>query len=73
MTSMGIYGIFGVMLKQIKNHTLYEVRCEYVSESVYVDHKPTRKEICQLRDEIWPDIALDEIKAYKETHFYTKA
>lgn len=60
------------MLKRTTDHTIYEVYCEDAAECVFVDHKPTRKEICQIRDENWPDVAVDEIQVYKEQHFYVR-
>ena len=42
------------MLKQTKEHTLYEVWSEWAAESVFVDHKPTEEEIVALWEENWP-------------------
>jgi hypothetical protein len=38
------------MLKLSRNHDIYEVWNEWVSESVFVDHKPTKADILELID-----------------------
>ena len=43
------------MLKLSKNHEVYEVWNEWVAESVFVDHKPTKDEVEQLVNLNWPD------------------
>lgn len=58
------------MLKQTKNHTLYEVWSEDAAESVYVDHKPTTEEIEQLWKENWPNTS-HMPQVFKEAHVYT--
>lgn len=58
------------MLKQTKNHTLYEVWSEDAAESVYVDHKPTTEEIEQLWTENWPNTS-HMPQVFKEAHVYT--
>lgn len=41
------------MLKQTKKHTVYEVWNEWVAESVFIDHKPTKAEVRELFDLNW--------------------
>ena len=41
-------------MKRTTNHNLYEVWCEYHAESVYVDHKPTKEELEEIRRKNWP-------------------
>lgn len=43
------------MLKRITNHQIYEVWSEWEAESVFVDHKPSRKEVYYLWKTIWPN------------------
>lgn len=69
------------MLKQTRNHTLYEVYNEWAVESVFVDHKPSRAEVKELIEKNewfnkWKDITLSEfirmhIIVEQLEHFYT--
>ena len=43
-------------MKRITNHTIYEIWNEYTAESVYVDHKPTNKEVMEIRTTVWGDV-----------------
>ncbi len=36
------------MLKLSKNHTIYEVWNEWASESVFINHRPSKNEVLQL-------------------------
>jgi hypothetical protein len=63
-------------MKKCKNHTIYEVWCEHAAESVFVDHKPTKEEVEELRIKNWPgtdqwDIPF-ELQVFKLRHLYTK-
>ena len=64
------------MLKLSNNHTIYEVWCEWTAESVFVDHKPTKEELEEIRKKEWP--GTDQfsmpliVVASKLQHFYTK-
>ena len=60
------------MLKRLSKHTLYEVWSEDAAESVYVDHKPTEDEVCQLWEDNWPNTP-SMPKVFKEKHFYTSS
>jgi len=44
------------MIKKTKKHTIYEVLNEYTCESVFVDHKPTKKEIIDICNEEWEEV-----------------
>lgn len=59
------------MLKRTKKHTIYEVWSEDAAESVYVDRRPTKKEVDQLWDENWPN-TLHRPQVFKEAHVYTQ-
>jgi hypothetical protein len=65
------------MLKLTNNHTLYEVWCSHFAESVYIDHKPTKNEIEEIRKNRWLGIddsgLLFEIEVFKLRPFYTGA
>jgi hypothetical protein len=41
------------MLKRITDHQIYEVWSEWAAESVYVDHKPSQKEVYYLWKKLW--------------------
>lgn len=41
------------MIKRLTKHTIYEVWNEYVAESVFVDHKPTKEEIKEIFHKEW--------------------
>jgi hypothetical protein len=68
------------MLKQTKKHTVYEVWNEYVAESVFIDHKPTKTEVKELIEKNewfkkWKDVTLSEfirkhIIVERLEHFY---
>ena len=60
------------MLKLSKTHTLYEVWSEWKAASVYVDHKPTTKEVDQIWKEQWPNTP-ERPKVFKEKQVYTAA
>jgi len=36
------------MIKRLTEHTIYEVWNEYVAESCFVDHKPTKQELIEI-------------------------
>ena len=60
------------MLKLSKNHTIYEVWCAWAAETVYVDHKPTKEEIEELRKKNWPETdQFDTLQVRKLDHLYT--
>jgi len=74
------------MLKKLKHHTIYEVWNEWAAESVFVDHKPTKKELWELvlnttiswstafaRCESVDDFISKYIHVKRETQIYTKA
>ena len=45
-----------MIIKRAKNHTFYEVWNEWAAESVFFDHKPTKKELVELLEhEQWDD------------------
>jgi sporulation-control protein spo0M len=69
-------------MKQSKNHNIYEVWNEWASESIFVDHKPTQKELQELIEiEGWrpkfvncttvDDFLKEYIHVEKLQHFYT--
>ena len=58
------------MLKQTKNHNFYEVWSEDSCESVYIDHKPTEKDIDQIWHEKWPNTS-HKPESFKVATFYT--
>ena len=40
-------------MKLSKKHNIYEIWNEYIAESVFIDHKPTKEEvrtICEMED-----------------------
>jgi len=42
-----------IMVKRLTKHTIYEIWNEYLAESVFIDHKPTKAEIeavCESED-----------------------
>jgi hypothetical protein len=57
------------MLKQTKNHTLYEVWSEDAAKSVYVVRKPTKAEVDQIWKENWPNTNRRP-QVFKEAHVY---
>ena len=59
------------MLKQTKKHNLYEVWSEWAAESVFVDRKPTRKEVTALWKENWPHTP-KRPEVIKLEHVYTQ-
>jgi hypothetical protein len=36
-------------MKKLTNHNIYEVWCEYTAESAYIDHKPDKTDLLDLR------------------------
>jgi hypothetical protein len=63
------------MLRRTTRHTIYEVWCPHTCESVYIDHKPTKKEIEEVRKKNWPETARwdnsSEIETFKIKCMYT--
>lgn len=63
------------MLKLSKNHNICEVWCEYTAESVFIDHKPTKAELEEIRQKEWPGKDFDgnpfQLKVFELAHFYT--
>ena len=62
------------MIKLSNKHTVYEVWNELLGESVYVDHKPTKEELKEIRKEEWPGTDRRnmpfKLKVFKMRHFY---
>ena len=62
-------------MKLTTEHCIYEVWSEYHAESVYVDHKPTKEEVEELRKKNWPGTDQWELqfklRVYKLEPFYT--
>lgn len=63
------------MLKLSKNHSIYEVWCEYTAESVFIDHKPTNEELEEIRTKNWPGTdqwgKVFVLSVFKLERFYT--
>jgi hypothetical protein len=63
------------MLKLTTKHTIYEVWCEWTSESVFIDHKPTTNELEYIRITNWSGVDafgnVFKLKVFKLPHFYT--
>jgi hypothetical protein len=36
-------------MKKLTNHNIYEVWCEYTAESAYVDHKPSKEDLEEIK------------------------
>jgi hypothetical protein len=68
------------MIKKTKIHSIYEIWNEYLAESVFVDHKPTKKEMMEVcyqeswisRDEIPPQNMMGKFHIYKLDRLYTR-
>jgi len=63
-------------MKKTTKHNIYEVWCDYTASSVFLDHKPTKKEVEEIRRKQWPgsdqwDIPY-KIIVFKLKPFYTK-
>ena len=63
------------MLKLTTKHTIYEVWCEWTSESVFVDHEPSTDELKEIRKKEWPGTdswGMEyQLQVFKLDHFYT--
>lgn len=64
------------MLKQIRKHDIWEVWCEHTCESVYIDHKPIKDELEEIRKKNWPgtnqwDLPY-KLEVFKIKPFYTR-
>ena len=77
LTYESAYGNLSPMLKLSRNHKIYEVWCEWTAESVFIDHKPSKEELEEIRKKEWPGTDQWDrpykLKVYKLNHFYTKA
>lgn len=60
------------MIIKTCKHTIYRVYCLSKLESVSIDHKPTSKEVIQIRDLEWPNVSLSEIEVLKMPRFYVR-
>ncbi len=64
-----------IMLKLSTEHNIYEIWCEHTAESVFLDHKPSKSELDEIRKKEWPIKGLDgkpvKLKAFKLAHYYT--
>ena len=58
------------MLKRTAKHQIYEVWSEDAAESVFVDRKPTLREITALWHENWPNTKRGPV-LFKLKPFYT--
>ena len=58
-----------VILKKTSRHDIYEVWSEWEADSVFIDHKPSRKEVYYLWKNIWPD-AKESPKVFKLKPLY---
>jgi len=45
-------------MKRITNHTIYEIWNEYTAESVFVDHKPSKEEVEEIKLHMWGKILI---------------
>jgi hypothetical protein len=63
------------MIKLTRKHNIYEVWCEHAAESVFIDHKPTKKELEEIRIKNWTGTDQynnpHKLKAFKLQPFYT--
>ncbi len=66
-----------MLLKRTNKHTIYEVWCEWAADSVFVDHKPSKAEMEELRKKNWPGTdqwgIIHKLKVFKLANLYTTA
>ena len=65
------------LTKLITKHDFYEIWCEHAAESVFIDHKPSREEMAEIRDLNWPGTnqwdCKHSVQLFKLKPFYTKS
>ena len=63
-------------IKLSTSHDIWEVWCEHTAESVYVDHKPNKEELEEIRKMNWSGIdrwdMSYKLEVFKLKPFYTK-
>lgn len=61
------------LLKKTNKHSMWEVWSETMAESVYVDHRPTKKELEEILWTRWKGRdSVDTLMVFKLEPYYTK-
>ena len=64
-------------IKLSTDHDIWEVWCEHMAEAVYVDHKPNKEELEEIRKKNWPGTDQWDmpytLQIFKLKPFYTRS